>query len=63
MLSTLEASSRMTADALDASAPSPPMKGQVASLMVSVPPFVLTLAMPLSRDDSLAYIWLVPMTC
>ena len=33
------------------------------SLTDSVVPFALTLAMPLSREDSLAYIWLVPMTC
>src|SRR6476620_5287432 len=38
-------------------------EGQVLSLTVSVTPFVLTLAMPLSREDSLEYIWLVPMTC
>src|SRR6187431_3269649 len=39
------------------------MEGQVPSLTDSVVPFALTLAMPLSREDSLAYIWLVPMTC
>ena len=54
--STFEACARMTAAALDAAARSAPAEGQVLSLTVLVVPFALTLAMPLSREDSLEYI-------